>query len=92
MTVQVEVIFDLHRFLLLRRILRWTQKIIYQTTTSSTTKMDACFPSTVNHMRATVDNMDDRMYEIYVKYHLATCERQDMVGYSHHTLDIFRKD
>ena len=45
-----------------------------------------------NHMRATVDNMDDRMYEIYVKYHLATCERQDMVGYSHHTLDIFRKE
>lgn len=45
-----------------------------------------------NHMRATVDNMDDRMYEIYVKYHLATCERPDMVGYSHHTLDIFRKE
>lgn len=45
-----------------------------------------------NHMRATVDNMDDQMYEIYVKYHLATCERQDMVGYSHHTLDIFGKD
>jgi len=45
-----------------------------------------------NHMRQTVDNMDDRMYEIYVKYHLATCERPDMVGYSHHTLDIFRKE
>lgn len=25
-------------------------------------------------------------------YHLATCERQDMVGLSHHTLDIFRKE
>ena len=45
-----------------------------------------------NHMRETVDGMDDRMYEIYVKYHLATCERPDMVGYSHHTLDIFRKE
>ena len=45
-----------------------------------------------NHMRATIDNMDDRMYEIYVKYHLATCELQDMVGYSHHTLDILRKE
>ena len=45
-----------------------------------------------NHMRETVDNMDDRMYEIYVKYHLAVCERPDMVGYSHHTLDIFRKE
>lgn len=28
----------------------------------------------------------------YEKYHLATCERQDMIGYSHHTLDIFRKN
>lgn len=45
-----------------------------------------------NHMRETVDQMDDRMYELYLKYHLATCERQDMVGYSHHTLDIFRKE
>lgn len=45
-----------------------------------------------NHMRETVDQMDDKTYELYLKYHLATCERQDMVGYSNHTLDIFRKD
>lgn len=45
-----------------------------------------------NHMRDTVDQMDDRMYELYLKYHFATCERQDMVGYSNHTLDIFRKE
>ncbi|MGN0493071.1 MAG: class I SAM-dependent methyltransferase [Acutalibacteraceae bacterium] len=45
-----------------------------------------------NHMRETVDRMDDKMYELYLKYHLATCERQDMVGYSHHTLDVFRKE
>ncbi len=45
-----------------------------------------------HHMRDRVDQMDDRMYKLYLKYHLATCERQDMVGYSNHTLDIFRKD
>lgn len=45
-----------------------------------------------NHMRETVDQMDDRMYELYLNYHFAICERQDMIGYSHHTLDIFRKD
>lgn len=45
-----------------------------------------------NHMRETIDRMDDRMYELYLKYHFATCERQDMIGYSNHTLDIFRKD
>ena len=45
-----------------------------------------------NHIRETVNQMDDATYELFVKYHLATCERQDMIGYSHHTLDIFRKE
>lgn len=45
-----------------------------------------------NYMRETIDNMDDSTYEIYLKYHFATCERPDMVGRSHHTLDIFRKE
>ena len=44
-----------------------------------------------NHMRATLSEMDDATFDLYVRYHLATCERQDMVGYSHHTLDIFQK-
>ena len=45
-----------------------------------------------NHIRETIDKMDDKTYEIFLKYHLATCERQDLIGYSHHTLDVFRKD
>ena len=45
-----------------------------------------------NHMRDTVDEMEDQMYELYLKYHLAICKRPDMVGFSHHTLDIFRKN
>ena len=45
-----------------------------------------------NYMRDTVDNMENQMYELYLKYHLAICERPDMVGFSHHTLDIFRKN
>lgn len=44
-----------------------------------------------NHIRETIDQMDDKTYELYLKYHLATCERLDMVGYSNHTLDVFRK-
>ena len=44
-----------------------------------------------NHMRETMVNMDDATFDIYMKYHFATCERGDMVGLSHHTLDIFRK-
>ena len=44
------------------------------------------------HMRQRLAEMDKAMYEMFLKYHFATCERQDMVGYSNHTLDIFRKD
>ena len=45
-----------------------------------------------NHMRQALAQMEEERYELFLKYHLATCERQDLVGYSHHTLDIFRKD
>lgn len=45
-----------------------------------------------NHMRETLLQMDEPTYKLYLDYHLSTCERQDMVGISHHTLDIFRKD
>lgn len=44
-----------------------------------------------NHIRQTVDQMDNETYDLFIKYHLATCERTDMLGYSHHTLDIFKK-
>ena len=45
-----------------------------------------------NHMRETLEEMDEETFELYMRYHLATCQRQDMIGYSNHTLDIFRKD
>ncbi|MBQ8555633.1 MAG: class I SAM-dependent methyltransferase [Clostridia bacterium] len=45
-----------------------------------------------NHMRDTLVSMDDATFDLYLRYHFATCERLDMIGYSHHTLDIFRKD
>lgn len=45
-----------------------------------------------NHMRKTLDEMDQTTFDLYLQYHFATCERQDLVGYSNHTLDIFRKD
>ncbi|MBR5311124.1 MAG: SAM-dependent methyltransferase, partial [Oscillospiraceae bacterium] len=44
-----------------------------------------------NHIRQKIDEMDEKTYELFIKYHLATCEREDMIGYSNHTLDIFRK-
>jgi 2-polyprenyl-3-methyl-5-hydroxy-6-metoxy-1,4-benzoquinol methylase len=44
-----------------------------------------------NHMQATVDSMDDKTFDLYLRYHFATCEREDMLGLTHHALDIFRK-
>lgn len=45
-----------------------------------------------HYMRETVDAMDDELYEMYLKYHFVICERSDMIGASHHFLDVFRKD
>jgi len=44
-----------------------------------------------NHIRAALAEMDEKTYELYLKYHLATCELVELTGYSNHTLDIFRK-
>ena len=44
-----------------------------------------------NYMREYIDAMDTKTFEKWVEYHLATCERQDLIGASHHTLDILRK-
>ena len=43
------------------------------------------------HIQETIDEMDDREFDLFLQYHLATCERGDMVGLTAHSLDIFRK-
>ena len=45
-----------------------------------------------NHCRQTLEEMDEETYNLFIKYHLATCERVDLSGYSNHTLDVFRKN
>ena len=44
-----------------------------------------------NYMRDTIDAMDDDFFDLYLKYHFTICERSDMVGVSHHILDVLRK-
>jgi len=41
--------------------------------------------------RAAIDSLSDEMYEAWVKYHFATCERKDLIGYSSHVIEIYRK-
>ena len=44
------------------------------------------------YMQDALADMDEETYQLYLRYHLTTCERADLVGISHHTIDIFRKD
>lgn len=44
-----------------------------------------------NYMRGVIDEIDDDFFKLYLKYHFTICERDDMVGVSHHFLDVFRK-
>ena len=42
-------------------------------------------------IRDAVNNMDNDTFELFLKYHFATCEREDLLGITSHSLDIFRK-
>lgn len=44
-----------------------------------------------NHMINTINEMDEKMFQTYMNYHFSICERSDLIGISHHSLDIFRK-
>ncbi len=44
-----------------------------------------------NYHRAMIDAMDDRSFAKWMEYHFAVCERRDLIGASHHTLDVLRK-
>lgn len=44
-----------------------------------------------NYMRQTLNAMDEETYELFIRYHLSTCERPELLGASAHTLDILQK-
>ena len=44
-----------------------------------------------NYMRQILNAMDDETYELFIQYHLATCERPELLGACEHTVDILRK-
>ncbi|MDR3085966.1 MAG: class I SAM-dependent methyltransferase [Christensenellaceae bacterium] len=43
-------------------------------------------------IREALSAMSDEEFALYLRYHFAVCERQDMVGLSFHALDIFKKN
>ena len=44
-----------------------------------------------HHMKELIDSLDDYEFSEWMKYHLSTCERKDLQGYSNHMLYIGRK-
>ncbi len=60
---------------------------IFPTTRLHYVASDGCAP----FMREAIDKMDNDTFELYLKYHFATCEREDLMGVTSHSIDIFRK-
>ena len=44
-----------------------------------------------NYKREFIDAMDEENFTKWMEYHFSICERQDLIGASHHTLDILKK-
>ncbi|MBE6615518.1 MAG: class I SAM-dependent methyltransferase [Ruminococcaceae bacterium] len=43
------------------------------------------------YIKDSLDTMDEETFRLYLAYHDKVCEQADLVGASHHTLDIWRK-
>jgi ubiquinone/menaquinone biosynthesis C-methylase UbiE len=45
-----------------------------------------------DYIRPYINKLSDEEFDMYLDYHLKTCERQDMIGASAHVLDILKKE
>ena len=37
------------------------------------------------------NQLSDEEFELFIQYHMSTCERMDLIGAGAHTLDILKK-
>lgn len=44
-----------------------------------------------DYIRPILKDMDEETFQIFINYHLSTCERPELLGASAHTLDILQK-
>ena len=44
-----------------------------------------------DYMRRALNAMDEETFSYFIQYHLATCERPELLGASSHVVDILRK-
>lgn len=45
-----------------------------------------------DYMRRELNAMSEALFDTFIKYHLSTCERAELLGAGAHTLDILRKE
>ncbi len=45
-----------------------------------------------NYMRTMLNHLSEEEFNLFLQYHLATCERPELVGAGAHTVDILRKE
>ena len=45
-----------------------------------------------NYIRPFLNQLSEEEFQHFIAYHLATCERQDLIGAGAHTLDILQKE
>jgi len=45
-----------------------------------------------HHVDEKINKLTDEEFEVWIKYHLSTCEREDLQGYSNHMLYICKKN
>ncbi len=44
-----------------------------------------------DYLRPILNSMDEKTFNLFIDYHLKTCERYELLGASSHTVDILRK-
>ena len=44
-----------------------------------------------DYIRPVINKMDEKTFEVFIKYHLSICERPELLGASSHVLDILKK-
>ena len=43
------------------------------------------------YMKDSINKMDDKTFDLFIKYHLSTCERKELLGTGRHILEILQK-
>lgn len=44
------------------------------------------------YMQDRIDDWREEVFQVYLNYHFTVCMRQELIGVSHHTLDIVKKE